>query len=83
MTEKTEREEKIVELVERLVEYETEKKLIAETIKDLKEEAISAGVLTKDEMKVLVATMRLLKSEINVDKIVEFSDIIAEGDYEN
>lgn len=83
MTEKTEREEKIVELVERLVEYETEKKLIAETIKDLKEEAISSGVLTKDEMKVLVATMRLLKSEINVDKIVEFSDIIAEGDYEN
>lgn len=83
MTEKTEREEKIVELVERLVEYETEKKLIAETIKDLKEEAISDGVLTKEEMKVLVATMRLLKSEINVDKIVEFSDIIAEGDYEN
>jgi hypothetical protein len=69
------KEDKIRELISKIMEYELERRLLNETMKETKQMYIDDGILTKDEMKLLIYAIKLTKEDADVDKLLEIVKI--------
>ena len=69
------KDEKIRELVSKIMEYESERKLLNETMKETKQMYIDDGILTKEEMKLLTYAIKLAKEDADIEKLLEIVKI--------
>jgi hypothetical protein len=66
------KEERIIEFIKALVAVEESMKPFKEHKKDLRESYVSNGWLTKEEVKMSIKALRLLKDETDLEQLTDF-----------